>query len=59
MQETTVIINRQKVTRYVCNRSHPHPTRTGAEECETARAAGADDAALLALFEAEVAAFNA
>jgi hypothetical protein len=47
------------VTRYVCNRGHPHPTLNGASECEQARAAGATDEELYALFDAEVAEFNA
>lgn len=59
MQETTVIIDRTRVSRWVCNRGHPHPTSAGAEACETARAAGATDAELLTLFNAEVAEFNA
>lgn len=59
MQQTTVLIDRTKVDRWVCNRGHPHPTRTGAEACEAARADGASDADLLVLLEAEVAAFNA
>lgn len=47
------------VERWVCNRGHPHPTRLGAVGCEEARDDGASDAALLALFDAEVAEFNA
>ncbi len=47
------------VERWVCNRGHPHPTSAGAEACEIARAAGATDAELLVLFNAEVAEFNA
>ncbi len=46
------------VSRWVCNHGHPHPTSTGGEACETARAAGATDAELLVLFNAEVAEFN-
>lgn len=59
MQEVAVRINQERVVRYVCNRGHPHPTHAGATNCETARAGGATDAELLALFNAEVAAFNA
>lgn len=59
MKSTTVVIDQEKVTRYVCNRGHPHPTSAGAENCEAARAGGATDAELLALFNAEVAEFNA
>ena len=65
MQEVTVRINTdvvkggEAVTRYVCNRSHPHPTSAGALACEAARAGGATDAELLTLFNAEVAEFNA
>jgi hypothetical protein len=59
MQRIDVIVNRESVARYVCNRSHPHPTQAGAEACEAARAEGATDAELLVLMEAEVAEFNA
>jgi hypothetical protein len=60
MQRTTVRLDPETtVDRWVCNRGHPHPTVTGSEECEAARAAGATDAELLALFDAEVAEFNA
>lgn len=65
MQKTTVVINRdtvrggEKVDRWICNRGHPHPTSAGAQDCEEARAAGATDSELLALFNAEVALFNA
>ena len=53
------IVPAQMIDRWVCARSHPHPTSSGAEACETAMANGATDAELLALFELEVAAFNA
>lgn len=59
MQEIALTINQENVTRYVCNRGHPHPTSTGATNCETARAAGATDQQLYDLFNAEVAEFNA
>jgi len=59
MQKTTILIDRQRVDRWVCNRGHPHPTIAGAEDCEAARAEGATDAELLELFNEEVAAFNA
>jgi hypothetical protein len=59
VQRVDVIVNRVKVARWVCDRGHPHPTQTGAEECETARAEGATDAELLVLMQAEVEEFNA
>jgi len=60
MQEVRVRLNpTTTVPRYVCNRGHPHPTRSGAEACETSRAAGATDAELSTLLDAEVAEFNA
>lgn len=46
------------VKRYGCTRGHPHPTSAGASVCETARIAGATDAQLLVLFNAEVAEYN-
>jgi hypothetical protein len=60
MQETTVRLDHETtVRRWVCNRGHPHPTVTGAQACEAARGAGATDAELLVLFDAEVVEFNA
>lgn len=49
----------RKVDRYVCSTGHPHPTLAGAVACHDAREAGASNDDLLALFDAEVAAFNA
>lgn len=64
MKKTTIVINRDKVRggervdRWVCMRSHPHPTIAGARNCE-ANTGVLTDAELLVLFNAEVAAFNA
>lgn len=59
VQETVVLIDQTPTHRWVCNRGHPHPTRIGAIACEEARANGATDEELHALFDAEVAEFNA
>lgn len=64
MKKTKIAINTdvtsggEAVERWVCMRSHPHPTIAGAENCE-ANTGVVTDAELLALFVAEVAEFNA
>lgn len=64
MKKATIIINTdtvrggERVDRWVCIRSHPHPTIAGAKNCE-ANTGIVTDAQLLAMFAAEVAEFNA